>query len=183
MTHKKRKKSRIFMFLGTGCSLLRAEGLSCSSLGVLYGGLGMSKLQFLIKKIKIKFPAINFFQFQAIKPGSGSRIRIRDPGIRIRNQKKCWILIRIRIRIKSMQIRNPGQYFGCLNVSLISLPVHTSFYLSVFLFLPSFPSSGSLHILLLVPSLNVSFPAGSLACIYVCICVLFSFYCFFSLCM
>jgi hypothetical protein len=64
MTHKNRKKSRIFMFLstGTGCSLLRAEGFSLS-LGVLYGGLGIRKLQFLIKKIKIKFPAINFFQF------------------------------------------------------------------------------------------------------------------------
>jgi hypothetical protein len=64
MTHKNRKKSRIFMFLstGTGCSLLRAEGFS-SSLGVLYGGLGISKLQFLFKKIEIKFPAVNFFQF------------------------------------------------------------------------------------------------------------------------
>jgi hypothetical protein len=46
---------RIHMFLGLmdpdplvrGCSLLRAEGFSCS-LGVLYG---ISKLQFLIKKI------------------------------------------------------------------------------------------------------------------------------------
>jgi hypothetical protein len=56
------KKSRIFMFLstGTGCYLLRAEGFSCS-LGVLFGGLGISKLQFLIKKIEIKFPAIIFF--------------------------------------------------------------------------------------------------------------------------
>jgi hypothetical protein len=86
MTHKNIKKSRIFMFLSTGCSLLRAEGFSCS-LGVLYGGLGISKLQFLINKIEIKFPAINFFQFKVIKP----RIRIRDPnpgsgpGIRIRN--------------------------------------------------------------------------------------------------
>jgi hypothetical protein len=62
MTHKNRKKSRIFMFLSTGCSLLRAEGFSCS-LGALYGGLLISKLQFLIKKIEIKFPAINFFQF------------------------------------------------------------------------------------------------------------------------
>jgi hypothetical protein len=63
MTHKNRKKSRIFMFLkNTGCSLLRAEGFSCS-LGVLYGGLGISTLQFLIKKIEIKFPAIIFFQF------------------------------------------------------------------------------------------------------------------------
>jgi hypothetical protein len=56
---KNRKKSRIFMFLSTGCSLLRAEGFSCS-LGVLYGGLGISKLQSLIKKIEIKYPAINF---------------------------------------------------------------------------------------------------------------------------
>jgi hypothetical protein len=62
MTHKNRKMSRIFMFLSTGCSLLRAEGFSCS-FSVLYGGLGISKLQFLIKKIEIKFPAINFFQF------------------------------------------------------------------------------------------------------------------------
>jgi hypothetical protein len=62
MTHKHRKKSRIFMFLSTGYSLLRAEGFSCS-FGVLYGGLGISKLQFLIKKIEVKFPAINSFQF------------------------------------------------------------------------------------------------------------------------
>jgi hypothetical protein len=64
MTHKNRKKSRIFMILSTGCSLLRAEGFSCS-LGVLYGGLGISKLQFLIKKIVIIKPCI--------------RIRVRDP--------------------------------------------------------------------------------------------------------
>jgi hypothetical protein len=51
MTHKIRKKYRIFMFGSAGCSLLRAEGFSCS-LGVLYGGLGISELQ-LIKKIKI----------------------------------------------------------------------------------------------------------------------------------
>jgi hypothetical protein len=62
MTHKNRKKSRIFMFLSTECSLFRAEGFFCS-LGVLYGSLGISELQFLIKKIEIKFPAINFFQF------------------------------------------------------------------------------------------------------------------------
>ncbi len=57
MTHKNRKKCRIFMFWSAGCSLLRAESFSCS-LGVLYGGLGISKLQFLIKKIKIKFAAV-----------------------------------------------------------------------------------------------------------------------------
>ncbi len=53
------KKDRIFIFWS---SLLRAEGFSCS-LGVLYGGLGISKLQFLIKKIKIKFLVVQFFQF------------------------------------------------------------------------------------------------------------------------
>jgi hypothetical protein len=52
MTHKNRKNYRIFMFCSAGCSLLRAEGFSCS-LGVLYGGLGISKWQVLIKKIKI----------------------------------------------------------------------------------------------------------------------------------
>ncbi len=50
MTHKNRKKSKIFLFLNTGCSLLRAEGFSCS-LEIFYGGLGISELQFLIKKI------------------------------------------------------------------------------------------------------------------------------------
>jgi hypothetical protein len=62
MTHKNRKKSEIFMFLSTGCSLLRAEGFFCC-LGGLLGGLGISKFQFLIKKIENKFPAINFLQF------------------------------------------------------------------------------------------------------------------------
>ncbi len=67
------------MFRFVGCSLLRAEGFSCS-LGVLFGGLGISKLQFLIKKIKIKFPAVNFFSIlghQTLDPDpeSGSAIR------------------------------------------------------------------------------------------------------------
>ncbi len=109
MTHKNRKKSRIFMFLSTGCSLLRAEGFSCS-LGVFYVGLGIGKLQFLIQKKLCFFSAVIFYQFLVIK----AWIRIRDPdlgsgsGIRIRNQKKCWIRIHIRIRIKSMRIRNPA---------------------------------------------------------------------------
>ena len=76
MTHKNRKKSRIFMFLSTECSLLRAEGFSCS-LGVLYGGLGIGKLQFLIKKIEIKFPAIIFFSILGHQT--------LDPDPRIRN--------------------------------------------------------------------------------------------------
>jgi hypothetical protein len=62
MTPKYRKKDRIFIFWSAGCSLLKAESFSCS-LGVLYGGLGVSKLQFFIKKIKIKFLVEIFFQF------------------------------------------------------------------------------------------------------------------------
>ncbi len=77
MTQKNRKKSRIFMFLSTGCSLLRAEGFSCS-FGNLYGGLGISKLQFLIRgKQKLNFQLYIFFNFRSSNPGSGSGIPIR----------------------------------------------------------------------------------------------------------
>jgi hypothetical protein len=62
MTQKNIKKDRIFIFWSAGCSVLRAEGFSCS-LGVLCVGLGISKLQFLTKKIKIIFLVVNFFQF------------------------------------------------------------------------------------------------------------------------
>jgi hypothetical protein len=55
-------------------------------MGILYGGLGISKLQILIKKIKIEFLVVNVFQFYIIKSGiripdpeSRSRIRIPDP--------------------------------------------------------------------------------------------------------
>jgi hypothetical protein len=47
------------MFLSAGCSPFKADGLSCSW-DVLSGGLGISKLQSLIKKIYIKFYAVNF---------------------------------------------------------------------------------------------------------------------------
>jgi hypothetical protein len=46
MTHKHRKKLLNFIFRSAGCSLLRAEGFSCS--------LVISKLQFLIQKRKKK---------------------------------------------------------------------------------------------------------------------------------
>jgi hypothetical protein len=76
MTHKKRKKVRNFIFSIAGCFLLRFEGFFCS-IGVLYRGLGISKLQFLIKKIEIKFPARHFFSIlghQILDPDPGSRI-------------------------------------------------------------------------------------------------------------
>jgi hypothetical protein len=44
---------------------LGAEGFSCS-LCVLYGGLGITKLQNLIKKISL-FSDVNFFQLKVIK--------------------------------------------------------------------------------------------------------------------
>jgi hypothetical protein len=49
---QKLKKVQNLHVLSAGCSLWRVEGFSCS-LGILYGGLGISKLQFLIKKIKL----------------------------------------------------------------------------------------------------------------------------------
>ncbi len=49
-THKNRKKFRNFFFWSAGCSLLRGEGFWCC-LDVLYGGLGISKLQLFIKNI------------------------------------------------------------------------------------------------------------------------------------
>ncbi len=87
------QKWRKFKFWSARCSLLRDEDFSCSLDVVLYGGLEMSKLQFLIKKFKF-FSAVNFSKFWSSKPWIWIRIRIR-----IRIDKKCWIRIRIRIRI------------------------------------------------------------------------------------
>jgi hypothetical protein len=55
MTHKNRKKLINFIFVSAGCSLLRAEGFSCS-LNALYGGLG------------IFFSCIFFLKFLVMKP-------------------------------------------------------------------------------------------------------------------
>ncbi len=61
---QKKKKVKNVMFWIAGCSLLRAEGFF-SSLGVLYRGLGISNLPFLIKKYF--FSAVHFFKFLVIK--------------------------------------------------------------------------------------------------------------------
>jgi hypothetical protein len=62
MTQKKiEKRTEFSSFEVLDVHFWGLKGFSCS-LGVLYGGLGISKLQFLIKKIKIKF-LVNFFQF------------------------------------------------------------------------------------------------------------------------
>ncbi len=80
---------------------LSTEGFSCS-LGVLFGGLEISKLQFLIKKIEIEFLAINFYfilghQTLDPNPGSGSAI-IKNAGTGSGST----------IHIKSMRTRNPA---------------------------------------------------------------------------
>jgi hypothetical protein len=67
ITHKNRKKLRNVKFWSAGCSLLRAKG-SSFSLDVLYGGLGISKLKFLIKKISHFFSVVIFFNFWSSKP-------------------------------------------------------------------------------------------------------------------
>jgi len=67
------------MFWNAGCSLLRAEGFSCS-LGVHYGGLGISELQFW-SKIIIFFSCIFPLNFWSSKPWIRNRIRIH--GFRI----------------------------------------------------------------------------------------------------
>jgi hypothetical protein len=55
------------MFCSYGYSILSAEGFSCS-LDVLFEGLGMSKLQFLIKKILLFFQLVNFFNLVTPDP-------------------------------------------------------------------------------------------------------------------
>ncbi len=79
ITQRNRKKYRIFMFWSAGCSLLRAEGFSCS-LCVFYGGQRISKLQSIPKKIYKKLYSCKFFSIFGHRNlvfviGSGSAIR------------------------------------------------------------------------------------------------------------
>jgi hypothetical protein len=62
-----------FHVLKCSCSLLMTEGFFCS-LGVCYVGLWISKLQFLIKKIKFKISSCHFFSIL----GHQTRIRIQN---------------------------------------------------------------------------------------------------------
>jgi hypothetical protein len=64
------------MFLSVGWPLLRAKGFICN-LDLLYGGLGIGKLQFLIKKKFNFFSDVNFSQFLVIKALDPEWIRIR----------------------------------------------------------------------------------------------------------
>ncbi len=90
-----------FIFCSAGCSLLRAEGFSCS-LDVLYGSLEISKLQFLIKK-KIQ----TNFQLSSIFLSSVFGHQTLNPDwIQIWIHLKCWIRIRIRIKSQWNRIHN-----------------------------------------------------------------------------
>ncbi len=118
-----REKSRIFMFLSTGCSLLRDESVSCS-LGVLYGGLGVSKLQFLIKKIEIKFPAINFLNFRSSNTGSGSALNQcgsetlqKSTGSRIRFRNNEELIILTWLWLSSLGSSSPSTSTSTLTLS------------------------------------------------------------------
>ncbi len=57
-TAKKVKKLRL--------SFLTVEGFCCG-LDVLYGGMGITKLHFFIKKNTKKYSAVNFFPFLVVK--------------------------------------------------------------------------------------------------------------------
>ncbi len=81
MPQKHRKKLMNLIFWSAGCSLLRAEGFSCS-LDVLYGGQRINKLECLIKKDIKNSAVFFFFSFWSSKPW-------------IRIHLKCWILILI----------------------------------------------------------------------------------------
>jgi len=64
------------MFWSVGWPLLWAAGFFCN-LDILYGGVGIGKLQFLIKKNLNFFSAVIFFQFLVIKALDPDWIRIR----------------------------------------------------------------------------------------------------------
>jgi hypothetical protein len=60
MTHKSRKKFVKVHVLKCWMASLRADSFFCN-LDILYGGLGIGKLQFLIKKKVNFFSAVIFF--------------------------------------------------------------------------------------------------------------------------
>jgi hypothetical protein len=70
MALKNGKKLVNLIFLSAGCFLLRAEGFSFS-LDVMYGGQGISKLQFFFIKKEKNVIGIFSFNFCHQNPGSG----------------------------------------------------------------------------------------------------------------
>jgi hypothetical protein len=93
-------------------SLLRAEGFFCN-LDVIYGGLGMGKLQlFYLKKIKVyKFYDVIFFQFLVIKaPGSGLVFSLNAIRIWMNEWMNEWIRIRNPLLMYRTSARKVPEY-------------------------------------------------------------------------
>jgi len=126
---------------------LREGGLFCN-LDVLYGGLGIGKLKFLIQIII--FPAVNFFHFLVIKILDPNSIRIRI-GIHY-STLKCLIRMRIRINEYGSETLSPDKRPLYLRRSLLLLlcAVHVILHF-VFALLPL---AVTLHLLLLALSLR-----------------------------
>ncbi len=81
------------MFWSSGCSLLRAAEGFFWSWDVLYGGLGISKLDFWPKNFNFFSVGKFFSNFWSSKPWVRNRIRFR-----FCSDQKCWIQIRIETR-------------------------------------------------------------------------------------
>ncbi len=79
---KREKKWIYFKFISAGCSLLMAEGFSCS-LDVLYGGQGIS-----ISQLSIKIIYRNYFQNEIFLKFWSSKYGIRN--------LICWICTRTK---------------------------------------------------------------------------------------
>jgi hypothetical protein len=62
-------RQKVNKFHYAGCSVLKAEGFSCI-LDVLYGGLGISRLQYFIKKTMKNFLFFSPSIFGYQRPGS-----------------------------------------------------------------------------------------------------------------
>ncbi len=80
--------NKLNFYKSPGCSLLWAEGFSCS-MDVLYRDLGISKLQFLIKKDNI-FSCCIFFNFLELEQDS---LDILDPDSINTDPQHCFVVL------------------------------------------------------------------------------------------
>ncbi len=103
-----------FIFRSAGCSFWRAKGFSCS-LDVLNEGLGIGKLQILIKKSQRKEKNFSCIFYCSSKPWIRFRIWNR---IRIRIYLQCWI------RIRTLKVSYQGDFLNFFLYVLYSTLLH-----------------------------------------------------------
>ncbi len=109
MTHKSRKNFSKCMFWSVGWPLSWAAGFLCN-LDIHYGGLGIGKLHFMIKKNLIFFQLQFFFQFLVIKapyPRIGLQPQTLHPDPdQMNTDPKPWLLCckKILVKVKIWQI-------------------------------------------------------------------------------